>query len=253
MLAFLYDKTFEGLLAVIFDAYTHKAFPDVLLGEDDIPPLTVTRTHRVLSREDKTARVFAGLRRRLSPEGLNTLTCAWLADEDGTDRLLLRYLRGVFDAGPGYERDYADKDVFAVNQLAHKVYGEAHQLEGFARFQKTADEVYFCALAPRYNVLPLLGRHFAGRFAGQPWVVYDLRRHYGLAHERGTFREVFLDETRLDAVGRLDNNVLAENEHLYQAMWKDYCAAATIAERANPRLQQRCMPRRFWPYMTEKQ
>lgn len=39
MLIFRYDKTFEGLLTAIFDAYSIKRFPDVLLAEEETPPL----------------------------------------------------------------------------------------------------------------------------------------------------------------------------------------------------------------------
>lgn len=33
MLIFRYDKTFEGLLTALFDAYSLKKFPDILLAE----------------------------------------------------------------------------------------------------------------------------------------------------------------------------------------------------------------------------
>ena len=253
MLAFSYDKSFEGLLAVIFDAYTGKRFPEILLGDEDIPPLTATKIHHARSREDKSTRVLEGLKKRLTTEGMNNLACAWLADQHGTDMLLMRYIRGVFDGGRSYELEYTRQDVFAVNRLARAVHGEAHLLKGFARFQKTADKLFFSAIASRYNVLPLLGSHFAERFAEQPWVLYDTQRHYGLAHEQGEFREIFLDESLLDQGGRLDAANLAEDEQIFQTMWQDYCAAATIRERLNPRLHSRYLPRRFWPYMTEKQ
>ena len=35
MLIFRYDKTFEGLLTAIFDAYSIKRFPDVLLAAEE--------------------------------------------------------------------------------------------------------------------------------------------------------------------------------------------------------------------------
>ena len=36
---FIYDKTFEGLLTAVFDAYYRKTFPDMLLSEGDTLPL----------------------------------------------------------------------------------------------------------------------------------------------------------------------------------------------------------------------
>ena len=32
MIIFVYDKTFEGLLTAVFDAYSRRTFPDLLLA-----------------------------------------------------------------------------------------------------------------------------------------------------------------------------------------------------------------------------
>lgn len=39
MIIFTYDKTFEGLLTCIFEAYYRKLFPDILLPEQSPPSL----------------------------------------------------------------------------------------------------------------------------------------------------------------------------------------------------------------------
>ena len=33
MIIFVYDKTFEGLLTAVFDAYSRRTFPDLLVTE----------------------------------------------------------------------------------------------------------------------------------------------------------------------------------------------------------------------------
>ena len=35
---YIYDKTFDGLLTAVFDAYFRKTFPDELLSEVSITP-----------------------------------------------------------------------------------------------------------------------------------------------------------------------------------------------------------------------
>ena len=249
---FVHDNSFEGLLCAVFDAYTRKIFPDALLSGDDALPLMAVSSHTVRTDPDNAARVFAGLKKKLSPEGREDLLFAWLAEQAGGGTLLFRYLRKVFDATRLIEKDFTDPDVLAVNQLAKKVRHEAHQLMGFVRFQETHNGIYFAAIAPRYNVLPLLLTHFADRLADQTWIIYDTSRHYGICWERGTFTDVWPDENRLRN-GRLDAAELADNEALFQELWKGYFRATAIQERTNPRLQNRCLPRRFWKYLTEKQ
>ena len=38
MNVYIYDKTFDGLLTAVFDAYFRKTFPDALLSEGDALP-----------------------------------------------------------------------------------------------------------------------------------------------------------------------------------------------------------------------
>lgn len=252
MLAFLCDNTFEGILSAVHDAYITRRFPDLLLCPEAVPPLTVTAAHTVVSSRNKADRVFAGLAKRLSREGKNVPLLAFLSERPDIGTLLFRYMRKIFDASRPPESDFTDNVVLAVDQLARKVYGEHHLLLGFARFQKTADGVYFSALAPKYNVLSLMVPHFRDRFALHPWIIYDARRGYGYFHDRGEIRDVSLDGGVL-CDGRLPGRLLAEDEIAFQDMWQSYFATAAIAERANPELQARCLPRRYWPYLTEMQ
>ena len=45
MNVYLYDKTFDGLLTAVFDAYFRKTFPDALLSEGDALPLFCDDLH----------------------------------------------------------------------------------------------------------------------------------------------------------------------------------------------------------------
>jgi len=249
---FVYDKTFDGLLCAIFDAYARKQFPDMLLGAGDALPLAATESHTVRTESGKAARVFAGLKKRLSPDGLRDVLCVWLSEQPESDLLLLRVMRKVFDASRPIERDFSDPDVLAVTRLAKKVSHESLRLTGFVRFQKTEEGAYVAVIAPQYNVLPLLFSHFAERFADQEWMIYDSVRRCGIAYDRGAFSEIVPDASPVRN-GRFDLSAPADDERLFQSLWKGYFTATAIKERTNPRLQARCMPRRFWKYMTEKQ
>lgn len=256
MQIFVYDKSFEGLLAVVFDAFTLKRFPEALYGPEEILPLTATAAHRVEVTPEKPSRVFAALQKKLSAVAVRSLLYAWLSEQPGSDAALYRYICKALRARESIEGDMADPDVWEVTRLRRKVGKEAHRYLGFIRFQKSRDGVYFSAVAPRYNVLPLLGGHLAERFHDQTWVVYDLARHYGMMHKAGSgpdagFAEVFLDERRLEG-GFLRGGDLAEGETLLEELWRGYFKTAAIKERANPRLQRNFMPKRFWGLLTEK-
>ena len=52
--------------------------------------------------------------------------------------------------------------------------------------------------------------------------------------------------------GKMDDDVLSDNDQLFQDLWRTYFKAICIKERMNPKKQLSDMPRRYWKYMTEK-
>jgi probable DNA metabolism protein len=46
---------------------------------------------------------------------------------------------------------------------------------------------------------------------------------------------------------------MAEDEKLFQEMWKTYFKSIAIKERINPKLHKQNMPVRYWKHLTEKQ
>lgn len=253
MLVFFYDKTFEGLLTAVFDAYTRKAFPDRLLGEGEVAPLFMEEDYTVVTQEDRSSRVWAALEKKMTKGACNMLTHVWLSEEAGSDELLFRYIRKTIDSKISIETNFADDDVLQMHQLAKKVAHEALYLKQFVRFQKAADDIFFSPVYPRYNALPLAIDHFQDRFADQKWVIYDMKRRYGYYYDLHTMVEMTLDNTDHFLNGKLDEKLMAEDEKLFQELWKGYFKSMTIKERINLKLQRQHMPKRFWKYLTEKQ
>ena len=98
MLYFRYDKTFEGLLTVVFDAYVRRQFPEGLLGEEEPAPLFGEVALTVLTDTEKANRVWNGLGKHISVSARSALTCVWLSEEPEVDLLLFRYMRKAIDS-----------------------------------------------------------------------------------------------------------------------------------------------------------
>ncbi len=256
MTVFLFDKTFDGLLTAVFDAYACKNFPDLLLGEGDALPLFCDERYAVVTDDEKARRVWTALRKKLSPSALGCLTQSWLSELPEIGTLSFRYIRKVIDAARSIETNFADEDVLALAQVWKKVDWERLRLMQFARFQKAADGTYFAPFSPRHNALPLVVPHFKDRFAEQKWMIYDTRRRYGFYYDLNDVTEVvFLEgsrEERLLALGVLPDEMMAEDEQLFQRMWQTYFKSICIKERLNPRKHRQDMPVRYWRYLTEK-
>ena len=253
MTVFVYDKTFEGLLTAVFDAYSRRSFPDLLLAEGEPFPLFYDEAVTICTGDAKVYRVWKGLQKRLSAMALSVITVTWLSELPETDMLLFRYIRKAIDAPRTIELNFGDPDVLEVSKVWKKVTNERLRVIQFLRFQKTADGTFFAAVKPVYNVLPLTLPHLKDRFADQCWLLYDLKREYGYYYDLKEATEVRFEEKEAHLLsGLLGEELMDADEKLFQQMWKTYFKSIAIKERLNPKLHRQHMPARFWKYMPEK-
>jgi len=254
MIIFVYDNTLEGILTAVFDAYSRKTFPDLLLGEDEVLPLFYDEVYTVITDEKKANRVWKGLEKKLSKVGLSCITVSWLSELPEIGLLLFRYICKNLDAPKSIEMNFGDPDVLELSKIWKKVGHEKHRIQQFLRFQKAADGTFFAAMEPMFNALPLAIPFLTDRFADQKWLVYDLKREYGYYYDLKEVVEVrFEKKEEHHLSGLLSEDIMDKDEKLFQQLWKQYFNSIAIKERINPKLQRQHMPKRFWKYLTEKQ
>jgi probable DNA metabolism protein len=113
--------------------------------------------------------------------------------------------------------------------------------------------MFYASIDPDFNVLPLISSHFKNRYADQEWIIYDLKRKYGLHYNLKTVEEITIDfasEVNQKSPALI---LMDEKEELYSLLWKDYFKSANIVARKNTKLHVKHVPKRYWKYLTEKQ
>lgn len=268
MQVYVFDNTLDGLLTAVFDSFFQHQQPEMLLAEGEQLPLFADEPHVVVTDSGKAARVWKGLEKHLSVEGLRMIAVSWLSEERTLNQPLFNFICKVFrkkvgdnpSAATDYlslERNASDADVLAVRNSCRRVLHEQLRMKQFIRFQKAKDGTYLAVVSPDHNVLSLITHHFQDRFNDQPWLIYDAKRHYGYYYD-GTAAPIHITFENESAVpfdltnGKLDDEVLSENDKIFQDLWRTYFKAICIKERMNPKKQLSDMPRRYWKYMTEK-
>ena len=245
----------DGVLTAVFDAYALRHQPEELVGEGSVLPLFCEEVHSVQTADDKAQRVWRGLEKKLSKEALRMLTVAWLSESEELYTPMFHYIYKVFKGTN--ERNFSDPDVLYVTNTARRVAHEQLRMKQFMRFQKAKDGTYLGVVSPDNDVLPLVIGHFQDRFNDQPFLIFDARRKYGYYYDKtAVTRVTFEDEATIPFSlddGKLNDDLLSENDQLFQDLWRTYFKAICIRERMNPRKQLNDMPRRYWKYMTEKQ
>lgn len=252
MITLVYDGTFEGLLTVVFEVYEHKLSQVKICCESKLQPNFFDDKRSIASNTAKANRVLKGLTQRLSAGGVQRLYAAHLSEQDGEEENLLGFIRYAFSSKEAVEEDFGNRYVIRLTDTLKKIRREKHRMEAFIRFQKMADEIFYASVEPDFNVLPLILTHFKNRYADQKWIIYDIRRGYGLYYD---LREV--DFIRMDfATGRPQDKTIissySEDEMLYQVLWKDYFKHVNIPARKNTKLHLQHVPKRYWKHLTEK-
>lgn len=256
MTIYIFDNTLDGLLTAVFDSFLLKQQPDYLLTEGEQLPLFVDQQYHVVTDSEKAERVWKGLEKKLSRDGLHMITISWLSEERALNQPLFNMICKVFRQKRDISHNASDDDVLAVRNTCRRVLHETLRMKQFIRFQKAKDGTYLAVVSPDHNVLPLITDHFQDRFNDQSWLIYDARRHYGYYYDgRVVIRITFENEAAVPfdlSNGKMNEEVLSENDKIFQELWRTYFKAICIKERMNPRKQLSDMPRRYWKYMTEK-
>jgi probable DNA metabolism protein len=254
MVVLKYDGTFEGFLTLVFDCFDLKLNPEDIVRPNEYQPGFFRQEYEIITDEGRAKRVWNGLQKRISEQGCQMIYYVSLSEEKKVEMLMLQYIKKIFASKINIEANMGDPDVLAMEKISHKVLKEAGRIPMFVRFQKTADDIYFAAYSPQYNILPLVTNHFKNRFTDQKWMIYDTHRNYGFYFDLQTINEVKLEESTINkADGSFAEEVMAADEKIFQELWKNYYKAICIKERLNPKLHMKLMPKRFWKFLIEKQ
>lgn len=259
MIIYIIDQTLDAILSAVFDAYSFHEIPDEICCGRESLPLFANRIHQVITTEEKAQRVWKGLEKKVSHQALHVISVSYLSELKELNKYLFHYIYKVFSNQSCFsiERNFSDEDVLYVTNTFRKVNYESLRMKQFVRFQKAKDGTYLAVVKPDYNVLPLAIDHFQDRFNDQSFLLFDIRRHYGFYHDQHTITRITFEENQTLPFdlenGKLDESLLAENDKIFQDLWRTYFKAICIKERLNSKKQASDMPRRYWKYMTEKQ
>ncbi|WP_207429456.1 TIGR03915 family putative DNA repair protein [Pedobacter sp. SYSU D00535] len=248
MTILVYDGTWPGFLSCVFEAYERKLTELQISSELRFQASLLDTPITIITEEAKARRVWSGLQKRLSGQALRQLYHCFLSEIPMIENTLFEYIRLAF-AWEGVEKAFTKASVLRVSQVAKMVYREKHRMEAFVRFQLTTDGIYYATIEPDFNVLPILRSHFEKRYADQKWLIYDLRRKYGIFYDLEEVEEIQLER---GSSGTEASSIFSEDEAAYQTLWKDYFEHVNIKERKNMKLHLRHVPRRYWKYLTEK-
>lgn len=252
MKTYVFDGSLLGLFTLLFDWYTHKPGPINIASEAHFQPQIFSDHYDVITDEAKANRVIKAVRKKISPSAWHGLYCTFLSEQPEAFTHIFAYVTYVFEQSMSIEKNYGNEHVHYLSLMNRKVNREKHHFEAFIRFELIDNSTYYAPVEPKYNVLPLLLKHFKNRYADQSWIIYDLIRKYGLYYDQATET---VQPIQLEFAPKNTNSLIKTlnvKDQAYQDLWKNYFNSTTIAARKNTKLHVQMLPKRFWKYLPEK-
>jgi probable DNA metabolism protein len=247
-----YDSTFEGFLTAVFEIFEFKYSNPKIIKNDDTQQNLFARPIEIITDIVKSDRVIKKLNTQLGTDGVRSLIYAFLSEKIEIEDVLFNVINyAVENPTQNVLKDFANDSVLQISQLTKSVGREKHRMEAFIRFELLKDGIYFAKIDPDFDVLTLIIRHFKNRYQDQKWLIYDLRRKYGVYYDLKTVEIVSLD-LDIKLIENKSSEVFSDSEIEYQKLWWEYFDHTNIKERKNSKLHLQHVPKRYWKYLTEK-
>lgn len=247
----VHDGSFNGFLTAVFVAFEQKLAHADIQRKGQTQRGLFAETETIFTNINKAQRVWNGVQNK-SKTAIKNIYFAFLSEQTNIEPLLYLYIRKLMGSKISLAHDFSDDCVLKINQIAHKVGREKHRMEAFVRFQLTKDNVYFANIEPDFDVLPLISKHFRNRYADQQWIIYDLKRKYGLFYDLKSIEIVLIDLNEIYANSTLKSTVFTDGEFEFQNLWSNYFKSTNIKSRINTKLHTQHVPKRYWKYLSEK-
>lgn len=253
MTTLLYDGSFDGLLTAIFEVFEYKFQEVEIIAKHHYQQESFfSEVHQVITDEQKSKRVLKKLEVNIGKKGISQLMLVYFSERKDLERLILSAIQ--YSLKFPYQNvleDFAHIDIMEIAKVCKSVGREIHRIHAFIRFEKLQDDLFFAKIEPDFNVLPLIWKHFKARYADQKWMIFDVKRHYGVIYDLRDINFFYPDERQLQLL-RNSEQFHHEEEKSYQKLWQHYFVKTGIPERKNMKLHIQWMPKRYWKYLTEK-
>ena len=253
MTTLLYDSTFEGLMTAVFEVFEYKYdVVEIVAQQNYSQENFFAETHEVITDFTKSDRVLKKLEENLGKQGISQLMMVYFSERKDLERLILSAVwHSIKYPKQNILQDFGNEDILEISKICRSVSRERHRMLAFVRFELLQDEVYFAKIEPDFNVLPLIRKHFKERYADQKWMIFDLKRHYGIFYDLKEVHFFTPDSSQLQNF-RNSEQFHHEEEKKYQKLWQRYFIKTGIPERKNMKLHIQWVPKRYWKYLTEK-
>lgn len=133
-----------------------------------------------------------------------------------------------------------DADVYRLLMMRKSVHRDTHKMKAFTRFREVPgeDNAFVAWFEPEHFIVERVAPFFRGRFAGMRWAIVT------------PYCRVAWDGNTL-TFGGGGRRADAPADDAREELWRTYFSHIYNPARANPRMMQQEMPKRYWKHLPE--
>ncbi|WP_411030613.1 TIGR03915 family putative DNA repair protein [Spongiimicrobium sp. 3-5] len=246
----IYDGSFNGFLTAVFTAFDNNLNVVGIQKNSETQRGLFADTETIFTDIDKAKRVWNGISMK-SNVAIKSIYFSFLSETRGIELLLFRYIKNMFSNKPVQLHNW-EENTNKIDYLTKLVGREKGRTEASIRFHPTPDGIQFVALSPDFNILPLISKYFKSNMKGQPWVIYDVRRKYGLYYNLRTIEMISLHPHNMATKSSLKNMGTDSLNHSSDNLWNSYFKTTPIMSALSRKLQESEAPAKRWGYFNQK-
>lgn len=246
----VYDGSFNGFLTAVFISFEEQLTVADIRKNSSAQNGLFSEIQTVFTQMDKAKRVWSGIQNK-SSNVIKQIYFAYLSESKGIEFLLYNYIKRLFSSGLGTLEQ--PSEFFKIKQVAIAVEKEKNRVEATLSFESTADNIYFANITPDHNVLPLISKYFRSRYPNNPWIIYDIKRKYGIYCNGKAIEMVTLDLSEMYSLNEINAHLLEGETIDYDKIRSNYFKNTQITSLINRKLFVQPVPKRFRSFVQEKQ
>ena len=239
----VYDGSFDGLLTSVFESLHKNYKPENIIPSSAARDNLFADYLQIESDENKSEIITNEIIQKISIDAYGDIFRCYLSDFHDSGKLIYDFTCLGMEQGKKIHNFITDERVSRFNEAVDKVSKEACRMQGLVRFKKTEDNFYYSEIEPDHNIIYMITPHFRKRFAGENFIIHDIKRKIAAINRNGNCR---IQPIEIDCTPETSGD-----EKLFISMWKNYFKTIAISERKNPKLQRQFVPVRYRKYLPE--
>lgn len=241
MITYITDKTDDGFLTAVFDAY--RDINNIITSKNDVQLEFNTHTIFVQTDTQKAQRVKNKLN-MIDSDAWSEIRLALRSCQDQKEQFCFLFIHQLIKAGHPIFNHLGDPIVLDFYKLRQQVTQEIHRQKGFLRFMETEDGIMYAPYSPDNDITDILVKHFASRLDSQPFVIHDIARKKAAVYNGKNWIICPADKAEIS---------LSQYEEAFCDLWKRYYKSVNITDRPHQKQMLNYMPARYWKFLPEKQ